>query len=89
MLKAFDGFELPINIKLNLEELNKWVFEKTTIPMQFVVKKKEYVLDLTGYETSENANINEYNEIKEEFEKCKIIHDFITDRFNHESNYKI
>jgi len=68
LIKAFDGFELPSNIILNLEALNKWVFEKTTIPMQFVEKQKEYMLDLTGYETSENATKNEYNEIKKEFE---------------------
>ena len=68
LIKAFDGFELPSTITLDLEALNKWVFEKTTIPMQFVEKQKEYVLDLTGFETSENALKNEYNEIKKEFE---------------------
>lgn len=69
MLKMFDGFELPDNIEIPLDKLNAYIFEKTTIPLEYVNKPKEYIIDLTKFETSENKMRAEYLEIKNDFEQ--------------------
>jgi len=68
MLKMFDGFELPNTIVIDLDKLNEYIFEKTTIPIIMVEKAKEYILDLSKFPTKEDAFLNEYNDIKETFE---------------------
>lgn len=86
MLKMFDGFEVPYKLDEYLEKMNAYVLEKTGIPLIYVNKPKEHIIDMTKFETSENKMKNEYFENKNEFEQnvCMIqepLH-FIVERKN-------
>jgi hypothetical protein len=49
---------------------------------------KHYDLDFKPYTKKFLKKTMKHFENKEEYEKCKIIHDFISNRFNHDLNYK-
>jgi hypothetical protein len=49
--------------------------------------KKHYDLDFKPYTKKFLKKTMKHFEYKEEYEKCKVIHDFISSRFNHELNF--
>lgn len=52
-------------------------------------QKKHFDKNLTPYKKDFLLKTLEFFEKEEEYEKCKIINDFIKDRFNHDVGYKI
>lgn len=48
---------------------------------------KSYDVSFKPYEHKFVKKMVEYYEEREEYEKCQVLMDFMTDRFDHEKNY--
>jgi len=69
MIKIFDGFELPSNLVVDLDKLNAYILEQTGIPVTFVNKPKDEIIDVSKFESLASKWEKEYREMKEDFEK--------------------
>ena len=52
-----------------------------------IEENKHYDLDFKPYTEKFLKKTMKHFENKEEYEKCKVIHDFISNRFSHELNF--
>lgn len=53
-----------------------------------IEENKHYDVDFKPYSKELLKNLLRFFEEREEYEKCKMIHELITSRYNHELNYK-
>ena len=52
-----------------------------------VSQNKPFDLNLKPYKESQIKDVLSYFEEREDYEKCKVLYDFINKRFNHVTNY--
>jgi hypothetical protein len=53
-----------------------------------IEENKHYDVDFKPYSKELLKNLLRFFEEREEYEKCKMIHELMTSRYNHELNYK-
>jgi hypothetical protein len=53
-----------------------------------IKENKHYDVNFKPYSKELLKNLLTFFEEREEYEKCKMIHEFIESRYNHELNYK-